>query len=150
LEIDDVQASTTSSNSTNLENCEFIIIENVQFGSIVNPCISQVGKDITCSNRDDGTERKLPSCGVIGCQVLRSDGVYVMGQVQGSDINFTVDTGSARTVLSRQAFSKIPESKKPYLKKSNTLASADGKPLQELGKTIFNIHLGDLHLDIEL
>ena len=116
MEIDDVQAPTSSSNSTNLENCEFSEIENVQFDSIVNPCISQAGKDIICSNRDDGTEQKLPSCDVIGRQVLRSDGVYVMGQVQGSEINFTVDTGAARTVLSRQAFSKIPESKKPYLK----------------------------------
>lgn len=40
--------------------------------------------------------------------------------------------------------------KKPYLKKSNTLASADGKPLQELGKAIFDIQLGDLNFDIEL
>jgi hypothetical protein len=36
------------------------------------------------------------------------------------------------------------------LKKSNTLASADGKPLQELGKAIFDIQLGDLNFDIEL
>jgi hypothetical protein len=39
---------------------------------------------------------------------------------------------------------------KSYLKKSNTLASADGKPLQELGKAIFDIQLGDLNFDIEL
>jgi hypothetical protein len=45
--------------ATNLENCEFSEIENVQFDSIVKPCISQVGKDITCSNRDDGTEQKI-------------------------------------------------------------------------------------------
>jgi sporulation protein YlmC with PRC-barrel domain len=107
LEIDNVQAPTSSSNSTNLEYCEFSEIENVQFDSIVNPCISQVGKDITCSNRDDGTEQKLPSCDVIGRQVLRSDGVYVMGQVQGSEINVTVDTGEIQgfTIESNCTFS---------------------------------------------
>jgi hypothetical protein len=36
------------------------------------------------------------------------------------------------------------------VEKSNTLASADGKPLQELGKAIFDIQLGDLNFDIEL
>ena len=59
MEIDNVQAPTSSSNSTDLENGEFSEIVNVQFGSIVSPCISQVGKDITCSNRDDGTENKI-------------------------------------------------------------------------------------------
>ncbi|CAC5374784.1 unnamed protein product [Mytilus coruscus] len=65
-------------------------------------------------------------------------------------VNFTVDTGAARTVLSKQAFQQSPKSKGPILKSSNMLASADGKPLDELGKAIFNVKLKELDFNIEL
>ncbi len=43
----------------------------------------------------------------IGRQILQSDGVYIEGKVQGRVINFTVDTGAARTVLSSKAYHQI-------------------------------------------
>lgn len=76
---------------------------------------------------------------IIVRQVLHSDGVYIEGQGQGHEICFTVDTGATRTVLSSQVFQQIPVAHRPILKSSNTLASADGKPLQKLGKAIFVI-----------
>ncbi|VDI30500.1 Hypothetical predicted protein [Mytilus galloprovincialis] len=81
---------------------------------------------------------------------MLSDGVYVEGHIQGSEVNFTVDTGAVRTVLSVYAFNTIPHVNRPILEKSNTLACADGKPLKELGKAIFEIKLGNLCFDTEM
>ena len=92
----------------------------------------------------------VESTQVIGRQVFRCDGVYVKGQVHEFDINFTVDTGAARTVLSTQTFRRIPQFKRPNLKKSHTLASVNGEPLQEIGKAIFVIKLGKFNFETEL
>jgi len=137
---DDVTAS-------NINSVEF----NSEFKAVDKDVESTLDDNEICSKtHDDGKEQDLSSPQVIGRQVLRCDGVYVKGQVQGFDINFTVDTGAARTVLSTQTFKRIPQSKRPNLKKSHTLASADGKPLQELGKAIFVIKLGKLNFETEL
>ncbi|CAG2202974.1 unnamed protein product [Mytilus edulis] len=98
--------------------------------------------NLVCSKPILGSEQSVAS-NVIARQVLRSDGVYVEGHIQGSEVNFTVDTGAVRTVLSVYAFNKIPHVNRPILEKSNTLACADGKPLKELGKAIFEIKLGN-------
>jgi hypothetical protein len=63
---------------------------------------------------------------------------------------FTADTGAARTVISTKAFKQIPRDKQPQLKKSCTLAGADGQPLVELGKAMFSINLGQLTMEREL
>ena len=111
---------------------------------------SQGENENLCSSCDDSSEQNLISPQFIGRQVLRSEGVYIEGHVQGTEVNFTVDTGASRTVLSRRAFQQIPFAKRPLLKKSNMLASADGKPLHELGKAIFDIKLEDLPFEIEV
>ncbi|CAC5399366.1 unnamed protein product [Mytilus coruscus] len=96
-----------------------------------------------------GIEQSIES-NVIAKQVLRSDGVYVEGHIQGSEVNLTVDTGAVRTVLSVHAFNKISHVNRPNLEKSNILACADGKPLKELGKAVFEIKLGSLCFSTEL
>ena len=87
---------------------------------------------------------------VVGRQVMRSDGVYVDGSIQGIKVTFTADTGAARTVISSKLFRKIPNSKKPRLERSSALASVNGQPLTEMGKAVFNITLGNLTLDSQL
>lgn len=77
--------------------------------------------------------------------MTRSDGVYIEGVVQGRRIMFTADTGVARTVISTKAFKQIPRDKQ--LKKSSTLAGADGQPLVGLGKAMFSINLGQLTME---
>ncbi|CAG2217598.1 unnamed protein product [Mytilus edulis] len=114
-----------------------------------NSSRSQEDTNLVCSNPILGSEQSVAS-NVIARQVLRSDGVYVEGHIQGSEVNFTVDTGAVRTVLSVYAFNKIPHVNRPILEKSNTLACADGKPLKELGKAIFEIKLGNLCFDTEM
>ena len=83
-------------------------------------------------------------------QVIKSDGVYVEGVIQGMKITFTADTGAARTVVSAKNFHKIPLSQKPTLQMYNILASANGQSLTELGKGVFTIKLGKLTLDSEV
>ena len=80
------------------------------------------------------TSPPCPKC-VVGRQVIKSDGVYVEGVIQGMKIIFTADTGAARTVVSAKYFHKIPLSKRPTFQKSNILTSANGQPLTELGKS---------------
>ncbi|CAC5357182.1 Retrovirus-related Pol polyprotein from transposon 17.6 [Mytilus coruscus] len=106
-------------------------------------------KNLVCSTPILGSEQSIAN-NVIARQVLPSDGVYVEGHIQGSEVNFTVDTGAVRTVLSLHAFNKIPHVNRPILEKSNTLACADGKPLKELGKAIFEIKLGNLCFSTEM
>ena len=127
------------------------VVDSFIEGSRPKPYPPKVEENF-CSNRevDHGSEPDLASSNLIGRQVLRSDGVYIEGQIQGYDVNFTVDTGASRTVLSVRAFEEIPMSCRPNLTKSNLLACADGKPLQELGKAIFDIRLGDLNFSSEL
>ena len=66
--------------------------------------------DCFSKTNDDGQEQDWSSPQVIGRQVLRCDGVYVNGQVQAFDNNFTVETEATRTVLSTQTFKRIPQS----------------------------------------
>jgi hypothetical protein len=62
---------------------------------------------------------------VVERQVMRVDGVYVDGSIQGIKVTFTADTGAARTVILSKLFRKIPNSKKPRLERSSALASLD-------------------------
>ncbi|CAG2216172.1 unnamed protein product [Mytilus edulis] len=87
---------------------------------------------------------------IIGRQVLRCEGVYIQGSIEGINVTFTADTGATRTVISTKTFRKILSSKRPKLQKSSSLASADGQPLKELGKAVFNLTLGELALEKEL
>ncbi|VDI17757.1 Hypothetical predicted protein [Mytilus galloprovincialis] len=141
----------TSSNSNSKE--ETSSNSNSKEETSSNSNISSVtleDTNLVCSNPILGSEQSVAS-NVIARQVLRSDGVYVEGHIQGSEVNFTVDTGAVRTVLSVYAFNKIPHVNRPILEKSNnTLACADGKPLKELGKAIFEIKLGNLCFDTEM
>ncbi|CAG2248277.1 unnamed protein product [Mytilus edulis] len=130
----------TSSNSNSKE-------ENSSYSNTSSVTLEDT--NLVCSNPILGSEQSVAS-NVIARQVLRSDGVYVEGQIQGSEVNFTVDTGAVRTVLSVYAFNKIPHVNRPILEKSNTLACADGKPLKELGKAIFEIKLGNLCFNTEM
>ncbi|CAC5404230.1 unnamed protein product [Mytilus coruscus] len=79
---------------------------------------------------------------IIGRQVVRCDGVYIEGSIQGVKVTFTAESGAARTVISTRFFKKIPQSDRPKLEKSNTLASANAQPLVEKGKAVFNLELG--------
>ena len=145
-----MEAVDTKVRESSIDSVDFKELLDRSSSLGIESCPSLKEKGENCSFRDDGLEENLSSPKIIGRQVLRSDGVFVEGQVQGTFVNFTVDTGAARTVLSKRAFHRIPKSHQPDLKISNALASADGKPLEELGKAIFDVKLGDLSFEMEL
>ncbi|CAC5418223.1 unnamed protein product [Mytilus coruscus] len=87
---------------------------------------------------------------IIGRQILRSEGVYIKGSIEHTNVVFTADTGATITVISTKVFKKIPHANRPELQKSNSLASANGQPLKELGKANFELKLGPLLLIKEL
>ncbi|CAG2199695.1 unnamed protein product [Mytilus edulis] len=138
----------TSSNSYSKEKTSSNSKEKTSSNSNISS-VTLEDTNLVCSNPVLGIEQSVAS-NVIARQVLRSEGVYVEGLIQGSEVNFTVDTGAVRTVLSVYAFNKISHVNRPILEKSNILACADGKPLKELGKAYFEIKLGNLCFDTEM
>lgn len=86
----------------------------------------------------------------IARQLMRSEGIYIKGKIQGMKVMFTVDTGAIRTVLSDRAYRNIPEDVRPHLEKSYMLTSVNGQPLKEMGKAKFQFELGKLKLDEEI
>lgn len=52
-----------------------------------------------------------------------NEGVHLTGMVNGLQVNFTVDIGAARTVISEKTFNKLPQNRKPLLKKSIELCN---------------------------
>ena len=74
-------------------------------------------------------------------------GVYIEGMVQGIEANFTVDTGSTITMMSRDVYERIPETNRPPLNKCSSPATADGRLMKAYGSAVFEIDLGPLMSD---
>ncbi|MES9905515.1 MAG: retroviral-like aspartic protease family protein [Sedimenticola sp.] len=73
-------------------------------------------------------------------------GVYIEGRIEGIPILFTVDTGASRTVISEKVYKRMRDGRKPPLDKTSCLVGADGHPIRELGKAMFNMQLGSLEM----
>ncbi|CAC5368133.1 unnamed protein product [Mytilus coruscus] len=112
--------------------------------------VPEIDEEIEVSSKVKDETPQSDKLDIIGRQVVRCDGVYIEGNIQGVKVTFTADTGAARTVISTHIFKKIPQSDRPKLEKSNTLASANGQPLVEKGKAVFNLELGNVSLAKEL
>lgn len=76
--------------------------------------------------------------------------VHLTEIVNDLQVNFTVDTGAARTVISEKTFNRLPENRKPLLKKSTELCNCSGEPLREKGKANFEIEIGSFTFKREL
>ncbi|CAC5388087.1 unnamed protein product [Mytilus coruscus] len=112
--------------------------------------VPEIDEEVEVSSKVKDETPQSNKSDIIGRQVLRCDGVYIEGSIQRVKVTFTADTGAARTVISAHIFKKIPQSDRPKLEKSNTLGSANGQPLVEKGKAVFNLELGNLSLAKEL
>ena len=74
---------------------------------------------------------------------MDSEGLYVKGNIQGAEIEWLVDTGCNLTLLSYEAYHRIPLAKRPLLQPYyNSLSLADRTPLKVLGEAEFQIELG--------
>ena len=70
-----------------------------------------------------------------------SDSVFISGSVNGVKVNFIVDTGAERTVVSKKIFDKIKDSNKPSLVKKGKLMHAGGQAIVNYGKCKVDIVL---------
>ncbi|CAC5410305.1 Retrovirus-related Pol polyprotein from transposon opus,Retrovirus-related Pol polyprotein from transposon 17.6 [Mytilus coruscus] len=96
--------------------------------------VPEIDEEVEVSSKVKDETPQSNKLDIIGRQVVRCD----------------ADTGAARTVISTRIFKQIPQSDRPKLEKSNKLASANGQPLVEKGKAVFNLELGNLSLAKEL
>ena len=71
------------------------------------------------------------------------DGIYISGQVQGVDVNITVDTGASVSLISEDLYHNIPREQKPYLEMTTQhVSAADGAKLRCSGTADFILALG--------
>ncbi|XP_053395583.1 uncharacterized protein LOC123525908 [Mercenaria mercenaria] len=78
------------------------------------------------------------------------DGVYIEGTVEGKPVVFTADTSASRNILSSRVYHKLGDAERPPLKSSARLKGAEGTPIKILGKAVFGMKLGELHLNREI
>jgi hypothetical protein len=78
-----------------------------------------------------------------------STGVYIKGSVEDVPVQFTVDTGASRTVISTKVFTRVAERKQIELRSSSSLVGASGLPIQEFGTGHFVVQLGTHARSIE-
>jgi hypothetical protein len=78
-----------------------------------------------------------------------STGMYIKGSVEGVPVQFTVDTGASRTVISTRVYNRVAERKQIELQSSSCLVDANGLPIQDYGKGHFVVQLGTHERSIE-
>lgn len=103
--------------------------------------------------RDAPSGEELRTCtpGVhVKRQLLKADGIYVPGTVQGIKVEFTADTGAARTILSDRFYLRLPRDKRPELTETMSLVAVNGDALKVMGKAMFQIQLGNFALQREV
>lgn len=103
--------------------------------------------------RDAPSGEELRTCtpGVqVKRQLLKADGIYVPGTVEGIKVEFTADTGAARTILSDRFYLRLPRDKRPELTETMSLVAVNGDALKVMGKAVFKIQLGNLALQREV
>ena len=78
-------------------------------------------------------------------------GVYLSGCMNGSGVNFVVDSGSTVTVISTKVHDKISESRKPALKGVHErFILADGGSMRVRGRCDASLTLSDIEVDHEV
>ena len=78
------------------------------------------------------------------------DGIYISGQLQGLDVQFTVDTGASTTLVSRAVYNELPDVRKPTLKATTrSIKTADGTNLHCDGCGSFDLMIGPVPVSRE-
>ena len=109
------------------------------------------GRDQPFVKDDPEGEKLTTEMEYIRRQLLKADGVYVQGAIQGIRVEFTADTGAAKTIVSDKMYQKLPRNKRPTLTiESMPLTSANGEQLRILGKADFKIKMEDLEFHQDL
>ena len=78
-----------------------------------------------CGNAD----RDIYEPDNIGSNASWDNGIYIMGHVHGTPLQFLVDTGATVTVISTKAYYRIPEDRRPPLDPTEAKLSGVGGSL---------------------
>ena len=92
----------------------------------------------------DSATRHDDDLGIDQIHVVRQEGFYLMGKVEGQRTNLLIDTGCTVTIVSKDIFLGLSADERPELHSyPNTLLSADDSPIEVLGMATFNISIGN-------
>lgn len=72
--------------------------------------------------------------------------MYISGSVNGVKVNFVVDTGAERTVVSKKVFDKINKTEQPALVKRGKLMHAGGQAMTVYGQCKMSITLDQVNI----
>ena len=75
--------------------------------------------------------------------------MYIRGSAQGYPLLFTTDTGASKTIISKRVYESMKTGDRPALIRSTKLVGASGTEIKELGKGLFQLHLGPVKLEVE-
>ena len=78
------------------------------------------------------------------------DTVYISGSVNGVKVNFVVNTGAERTVVSKKIFDRINKKEQPSLVKRGKLMHAGGQAMTVYGRGKMNIMLDQVNINHEV
>ena len=92
-------------------------------------------------------EESLPGVGqakVGSSPDAEREGLYVEGRVNGQNVSFLIDTGSSNTLISKEVFERIDESRRSCLQSgAKPVFQADGTPLSVFGRATVEVAVGD-------
>ena len=94
-------------------------------------------------------QMKASSANVTRRQKPQDPGIYAKGAIDGIKVNFTIDSGASLTSVSYHVYQKIPENRRPKLRKSGPTNHAGGGELKNYGSAIMELQIGPLQFDHE-
>ena len=101
---------------------------------------AQVTNSNGSNNNNDPRRKGIPS----------SDTIYVSGSINGVKVNFVMDTGAEKTIVSKKGFDKIYQYDQPKLVKRGKLMPSGGQAMTVYGRCKVNIVLDQVKLHNEV
>ena len=113
---------------TGLNHVKEIIADDVE----ENKKVGEISDEMIKSS----VRREIPS----------SSDAIVEGKILGVKVNFVIDTGAEKTLISKKIYDQIDPMLQPTLGKRTKVSHAGGKPLKSYGRCTVPLELGPLTL----
>ena len=100
-------------------------------------------QDVNIVNIVDKFSSDVADVELIRRELPLFDGIYIKGQLQGVDVDVTVDTGASVTLVATSVYEAIPSKDQPALTGlARKIRAADGAELACVGQAVFHLRLG--------